>query len=54
MEENFSMEWNTEWKKVARMEYGKTVFHSVPHHALITLHCDGNNLYKAYENWLKF
>ena len=30
MEENFSMEW----KKIARMEYGKIVFHSIPYHAL--------------------
>ena len=47
MEENFSMEWNTEenfsmewkifgmemeWKKIANMEYGKIVFHSIPCH----------------------
>ena len=37
MEENFSMEWNMEWKifgmewkKIASMEYGKIVFHSIP------------------------
>ena len=37
MEENFSMEWNMEWKifgmewkKIASMEYGKIVFHSMP------------------------
>ena len=42
MEENFSMEWNmewkifsTEWKKIASMEYGKFVFHSIPYHALL-------------------
>ena len=43
MEENFSMEWNMEWKifgmewkifgmkwkKIASMEYGKMVFHSI-------------------------
>ena len=41
MEENFSMEWNMEWKifgmewkKITSMEYGKIVFHSNPHHAL--------------------
>ena len=47
MEENFSMEWNVEenfsmewkifgmeWKKIASMEYGKIVFHSIPYHAL--------------------
>ena len=39
MEENFSMEWNMEleifgmewkWKKIACIEYGKIVFHSIP------------------------
>ena len=37
MEENFSMEWNMEWKIfsmewniIASMEYGKIVFHSIP------------------------
>ena len=37
MEENFSMEWimkwkifSMEWKKIASMEYGKIVFHSIP------------------------
>ena len=35
MEENFSMDWNMEWKKIARMEYGKIVFHSsIPQHGL--------------------
>ena len=41
MEENFSTEWNMEWKifgmewkKIASMEYGKIVFHSIPYHAL--------------------
>ena len=45
MEEDFSMEmeygmedfWygmEMEWKKVASMEYGKIVFHSIPYHAL--------------------
>ena len=24
-----------EWKKIASMEYGKIVFHSIPYHALI-------------------
>ena len=40
MEENFSMEWkifSMEWKKIARMEYGKIVFHSIPYHALINI-----------------
>ena len=42
MEENFSMEWNMEWKifsmewkKIASMEYGKIIFHSIPYHALL-------------------
>ena len=48
MEENFSMEWNMEenfgmewkifgmeWKKIARMEYGKIVLHSISYHALV-------------------
>ena len=37
MEENFSMEWNIEWKifgiewkKITSMEYGKIVFNSIP------------------------
>ena len=37
LEENFSMEWKIftmEWKKIASMEYGKIVFHSIPYHAL--------------------
>ena len=39
MEENFSVEWNMEWKifsmewkKISRMEYGKIV--SIPFHVL--------------------
>ena len=40
MEENFSMEWKIfsmewKWKKIASMEYGKIVFHSIPYHALV-------------------
>ena len=33
MEGNSSMEWEIfgmEWKKIASMEYGKTVFHFIP------------------------
>ena len=33
MVEIFSMEWKIfrmEWKKIASMEYGKIVFHSIP------------------------
>ena len=44
MEENFSIEWNMEWKifgmewkKIASMEYGKIVFHSIPYHALLVI-----------------
>ena len=33
-EENFSMEWNMEWKKIASIEYVKIIFHSIPHHAM--------------------
>ena len=43
MVENFSMEWNVkwkifgmEWKKIASMKYGKTVFHSISYHALFS------------------
>ena len=42
MVENFSLEWNMkwkifsmEWKKIASLEYGKILFHSIPYHALI-------------------
>ena len=38
MEENFSMEWkifSMEWKKIASMEYGKIIFHSISCHALV-------------------
>ena len=49
MEENFTMEWNMEWKilgmewkwnkkKIASMEYGKIVFHSIPYHAPVKIH----------------
>ena len=44
MEENFSMEWNMEWKifsmewkKISILEYEKIVFHSIPYHALLFL-----------------
>ena len=56
MEENFSMEWNVEenfrvewkifgmeWKKIARMEYGKIVFHSIPYHAALVISGLGRN-----------
>ena len=52
MEENFSMEWNMEenfgmewkilgmeWKKIAGMEYGKIVFHSIPCPGFCTCPC---------------
>ena len=44
IEENFRMEYGMEdfwygmemeWKKIASMEYGKIVFHSIPYHALV-------------------
>ena len=44
MEGNFSMEWKIfgmKWKKIASMEYGKIVFHSIP--------CPGNHT--SYEIW---
>ena len=44
MEGNFSMEWKIfgmEWKKIASLEYGKIVFHSIP--------CPGNHT--SYEIW---
>ena len=34
MGQKFGMEWNMEWKKIARMEYEKIVFHSISFHAL--------------------
>ena len=51
MEENFSMEWNIEWKifrmewkKIASLKYGKIIFHFIPYHALpdidtANIHC---------------
>ena len=35
MEENFSVEWNVEWKKIASVEYGKIVLHSIPFHSRV-------------------
>ena len=32
--EDFWYGMEMEWKKIARMEYGKIVFHSIPYHAL--------------------
>ena len=46
MEGNFSMEYGMEnfwygmemqWKKIARMEYGKIIFHFIPYHALLII-----------------
>ena len=34
--EDFWYGMETEWKKIASMEYGKIVFHSIPYHALAT------------------
>ena len=43
MKENFSTEWNTEWKnfrmewkKIAGMDYGKIIFYSISYHALMS------------------
>ena len=33
--EDFWYGMEMEWKKIASMEYGKIVFHSIPYHALI-------------------
>ena len=32
--EDFKYEMEMEWKKIASVEYGKIIFHSIPHHAL--------------------
>ena len=32
--EDFTYGMEMEWKKIASMEYEKTVFHSIPYHAL--------------------
>ena len=34
--EDFWYEMKMEWKKIASMEYGKIVFHSIPYHALVS------------------
>ena len=34
--EDFRYGMKMEWKKIASMEYGKIVFHSIPYHALVT------------------
>ena len=54
MEENFRMEWsmewkgfNMEWKKIASMEYGKIVFHSISYHALLIRTVLPGNLIKT-------
>ena len=31
----YGMEMEMEWKKIASMEYGKIVFHSIPYQALV-------------------
>ena len=33
--EDFWYGMEMEWKKIASMEYGKIVFHSIPYHALL-------------------
>ena len=33
--EDFWYGMEMEWKKIASMEYGKIVFHSIPYHALM-------------------
>ena len=34
--EDFRYGMEMEWKKIASMEYGKIVFHSIPYHALLS------------------
>ena len=53
MEENFSMDWKIlgmewKWKKIASMEYGKIVFHSIPCSARKTVAVDLINLRYSY------
>ena len=36
--EDFSYEMEMEWKKIASMEYGKIVFHSISYHACCAEH----------------
>ena len=53
MEEYFSMEWKIfgmEWKKIASMEYGKIVFHSIAYHALVV--CTGIRTGSWVSDWL--
>ena len=59
MEENFSMEWKMEWKifgmewnKIASMEYGKIVFHSIPYHALVLLNYSPSSIIRS--SWATF
>ena len=33
--EDFRYGMEMEWKKIASMEHGKIVFHSIPYHALV-------------------
>ena len=33
--EDFWYGMEMEWKKIASMEYGKIIFHSIPYHALV-------------------
>ena len=33
--EDFQYGMEMEWKKIACMEYGKIIFHSIPYHALV-------------------
>ena len=42
--EDFWYGMEMEWKKIASMEYGKIVFHSIPYHALLRDPHSANNL----------
>ena len=35
--EDFWYGMEMEWKKIAIMDYGKIVFHSIPYHALVAV-----------------
>ena len=41
--EDFQYGMEMEWKKIASMEYGKIVFHSIPYHALVVAGVRANN-----------
>ena len=50
--EDFLYGMEKEWKKIASMECGKIVFHSIPYHALIVAHLYDPHSSSAYINGL--